>query len=167
MTVGQDENLSSIKLHGTIIQCVYLKSNGGILYSLDDVLKLLFSKVNWSLDVKWRKKYSYVKSLQNFSIFLRYCIVDKLPIPFFTNRGVTYFINDLILRHQYPIIDIDALPKFTTDVIQKPLKSVPILLMIMLYYQNLIIFLVKALRIFQKTQILKSKCLNIIARDWD
>ena len=57
-----------------------------------------------------------MKSLQKFNIFLRYCIVDKLPIPFFTNRGGTYFINDLILRHQYPIIDIDALPKFTTDV---------------------------------------------------
>ena len=118
MTLGQDANLSSIKLHGTIIQCVYLTSNGEILYSLDDVLKLLFNKVNWSPDVKRRKKYSYVKSLQNFNIFLRYCIVDKLPIPFFTNRGVTYFINDLILRHQYPIVDIDALPKFTTDVKQ-------------------------------------------------
>ena len=122
MTVGQDANLSSIKLHGTIIQCVYLKSNGEILFSPDDVFKLLFSKVNWSLDVKWRKKYSYVKSLQNFNIFLRYCIVDKLPIPFFANRGVTYFINDLILRHQYPIIDNDALPKFTTDINSKTTK---------------------------------------------
>ena len=118
LTVGQDANLSSIKLHNTIIQCVYLKSNGKILYSLDDVLKLLFNKVNWSPDIKRIKKYSYVKSLQNFNIFLRYCIVDKLPIPFFTNRGVTLFINDLILRHQYPILDIDSLPKFTTDIKQ-------------------------------------------------
>ena len=116
MTVGQDANLSSIELHGTIIQYVYLKSNGEILYSLDDVLNLLFSKVKWSPDVKGTKKFSYVKSLQNFNIFLRYCIEDKLAIPFFTNRGVTYFINDLILRYHYPIIDIDALPKFTTDV---------------------------------------------------
>ena len=118
LTVGKDANLNSIKLHGTVIQCVYLKSNGKILYSLDDVLKLLFNKVNWSPDVKRRKTYSYVKSLQNFNIFLRYCIVDKLPIPFFTNRGVTFFINDLILRHQYPILDIDSLPKFTTDIKQ-------------------------------------------------
>ena len=118
LTVGQDANLSSIKLHSTIIQCVYLKSNGKILYSLDDVLKLLFNKVNWSPDVRRRKTYSYVKSLQNFSIFLRYCIVDKLPIPFFTNRGVTFSINDLILRHQYLILDIDSLPKFTTDIKQ-------------------------------------------------
>ena len=102
----------------TIIQCVYLKSDGKILYSLDDVLKLLFNKVNWSPDIKRIKKYSYVKSLQNFNIFLRYCIVDKLPIPFFTNRGVTFFINDLILRHQYPILDIDSLPKFMTDIKQ-------------------------------------------------
>ena len=107
LTVGQDANLSSIKLHSTIIQCVYLKSNGKILYSLDDVLKLLFNKVNWSPDVKRRKKYSYGKSLQNINIFLRYCIVDKLPIPFFTNRGVTYFTNDLIFRYQCPTIDID------------------------------------------------------------
>ena len=59
-----------------------------------------------------------MKPLQNCSIFFRYCLVDKLPIPFFTNRSVTYFINDLILRHQYLIIDIDALPKFTTDTKQ-------------------------------------------------
>ena len=118
MTVGQDANVSSIKLPSTKFQCGYLKSNGEILCSLDDVLKLLFNKVNWSPDVKGRKKYRYVKSLQTFNIFLRYRIVDKLPIPFFTNRVITYFINDLILRHQYPVIDIDALPKFTTDVKQ-------------------------------------------------
>ena len=53
---------------------------------------------------------------------MRYCIVDKLPIPFFINGGITYFINDLILRHQYPIKDINALPKFTTDVNSKTTK---------------------------------------------
>ena len=55
-------------------------------------------------------------------MFLRYCTVDKLPILLFANRGVTYFISDLILRHQYPIIDIDALPKLTTDVNSKTTK---------------------------------------------
>ena len=63
-----------------------------------------------------------MKSLRNFNIFLRYCIVDKLPIPVFRNGGVTYFINDLILGHQYPIIDIDALPKFTANVNSKTTK---------------------------------------------
>ena len=59
-----------------------------------------------------------MKPLQRCNIFFRYCLGDKLPIPFFTNRSVTYFINDLILRHQYLIIDIDALPKFSTDIKQ-------------------------------------------------
>ena len=154
-------------MHGTIIQCVYLKSNGEILYSLDDVLKLLFSKVNWSPDVKRRKRYSYVKSLWNFNIFLRYCIVDKLPIPVFRNGGVTYFIHDLILGHQIRSSILMYYLNLLLMLIRKPRKSVPILPMIRLYYQNLIIFLVKASRIFQKTQILKSKCLNMIARDWD
>ena len=71
------------------------------MYSFDDVLKIFFDRTNWSGEVKRRKKYSYAKLLQSFSVFSKFFIIDKLPSLFFTERGATYFINDMILRQSY------------------------------------------------------------------
>ena len=83
------------------VTCIYLQTTGEKLYSFDDVLTIFFDRTNWIGEVKHRKKYSYAKLLQSFSVFSKFFIIDKVPSLFFTERGVTYFINDMILRQSY------------------------------------------------------------------
>ena len=86
---------------GTDVTCLVLNTNEP-LFSFDDSVKLIFNKALWSSEVKRRQKYSYANLLHNFSSFLKIYIYDSMPTLFFTTRGLVYFINDLIIKHQYP-----------------------------------------------------------------
>ena len=96
------------------VTCIYLQTIGEILYSFDDVLNIFFDRTNWSGEVKRRKKCFYAKLLQSFSVFIKFFIIDKLPSLFFTERGATYFINDIILRQSYQDNDNIVIALFTS-----------------------------------------------------
>ena len=100
------------------VTCIYLQTTAETLYSFDDVLKIFFDRTNWSGEVKRRKKYFYAKLLQSFSVFLKLFIIDKLPSLFFTERGTTYFINDMILRQSYQ--DNDNLVNSFIHILKTP-----------------------------------------------
>ena len=77
--------------------------NKELLYSFNDTLEIFFSRTDWSRETKQRKKKNnYTKLLQSFDVFLKYFTIDNLPSPFLTQRGLVYFMNDLILRECYP-----------------------------------------------------------------
>ena len=103
------------------VTCIYLQTTGETLYSFDDVLKIFFDRTNWSGEVKRRKKYFYAKLLQSFSVFLKLFIIDKLPSLFFTERGTTYFINDMILRQSYQ--DNDNLVNSFIHILKTPTSN--------------------------------------------
>ena len=56
--------------------------------------------------------------LQSFSVFLKFFIIDKLPSLFFTERGATCFINDMILRQSYQ--DNDNLVNSFIHILKTP-----------------------------------------------
>ena len=87
---------------GANINCIILQGNNEVLFSFNDVVKLIFNKADWSSEVKSRKKYNYAKLLQNFISFLKTVVNDGIPTFYFTKRGINYFINDIILKHNYP-----------------------------------------------------------------
>ena len=80
------------------VTCNYLQTNGEKLDSIDNILKILCDRTNWSGEVKREKKQFYAKLLQSLSVLLKFFIINKLPSLFFTERGATYFFNDMDLE---------------------------------------------------------------------
>ena len=80
--------------------------NKELLYSFDDTLEIFFSGTDWSGEKKQRKKSNYTKLLQTFDAFLKYFTIISFPSPFLTQRGLAYFMNDLILQECYPDTDV-------------------------------------------------------------
>ena len=80
--------------------------NKELLYSFDDTLEIFFSRTDWNGETKHRKKNNYTKLLQSFDVFLTYFSINNLSSPFLTQRGLVYFLNDLILRECYPDTDV-------------------------------------------------------------
>ena len=80
--------------------------NKELLYSFDDTLEIFFSRTDWSGEIKQKKKINYTKLLQSFDVFLKYFTINNLPSPFLTQRGLIYFMNDMILRQCYPDTDV-------------------------------------------------------------
>ena len=96
--------------------------NKELLYSFDDTLETFFSRTDWSGETKQRKKNNYTKLLQNFDVFLKYFTINNLPSPFLTQRGLVYFMNDLILRECYPDTDVLLTAFFQTIKIPTVIK---------------------------------------------
>ena len=93
-----------------------------MLYSFDDTLEIFFSRTDWRGEIKQRKKNSYTKLLQSFDVFLKYFTINNLPSPFFTQRGLDYFMNDMILREFYPDTDVMLTAFFQTVKISAAIK---------------------------------------------
>ena len=97
--------------------------NKELLYSFNDTLETFFSRTDWSRETKQRKKKNnYTKLLQSFDVFLKYFSIDNLPSPFLTQRGLVYFMNDLILRECYPDTDVLLTAFFQTIKIPTVIK---------------------------------------------
>ena len=76
--------------------------NKELLYSFDDTLEIFFSRTDWSGKIKQSNKNNYTKLLQSFDVFLKYFTINNLPSPFLTQKGLVYFMNNMILRECYP-----------------------------------------------------------------
>ena len=96
--------------------------NKELLYSFDDTSEIFFSRTDWSGEIKRRKENNYTKLLQSFDVFLKYFTLNNLPSPFPTQRGLVYFMNEIILRECYPDTDILLTAFFQTDKIPTVIK---------------------------------------------
>ena len=96
--------------------------NKELRYSFDDTLEIFFSRTDWNGETKHRKKNNYTKLLQSFDVFLKYFTINNLSSPFLTQRGLVYFLNDLISRECYPDTDVLLTAFFQTIKISTVIK---------------------------------------------
>ena len=93
-----------------------------MLYFFDDTLEIFFSRIDWSVETKQRKKNNYTKLIQSFDVFLKYFTINNLPSPFLTQRGLVYSMNDWILWECYTDTDVLLTAFFQTIKIPTVIK---------------------------------------------
>ena len=60
---------------------------------------------------------------KSFNVFLKYFTINNLPSPFLTQRGLVYFMSDIILWECYPETDASLAAFFQTVKILTVIKT--------------------------------------------